>query len=204
MKIFSVLVIFFSLIGCGSISKETTPNLKVSALTSENINSLIKVLTSVEGTKYTWGGQSKADGFDCSGLLIWALNHIGFKWFDSENGFVKDINAQNFYDYNAFLFDVLEDYSASMHTPTRGDFIFFDADNDGVIEHMSVFLQEDESGIQVIDAYSVSGKVSVRYINDFHNKNPVYGRPIVWEIIRTRPKSHSHQADKKTTKAIRS
>lgn len=183
MKIFSVLVIFFSLIGCGSSSKETPPNLKPSALTSEEINSLIEILTSVEGTKYKWGGQSKSDGFDCSGLLIWGLNNLGFNWFDSESGFVKDINAQNFYDYNAFLFDALEDYSASMHTPTAGDYIFFDADNDGIIEHMSVFIQKDEQGIKVIDAYSVAGEVSIRYVDDFYSKNPVYGRPIVWEKV---------------------
>ena len=49
----------------------------------------VKAVRSVIGRPYIWGGQSSGKGFDCSGLVIWALNEAGIK--------VTDMTALNLY-----------------------------------------------------------------------------------------------------------
>ena len=39
----------------------------------------VKIIRSVIGRPYKWGGQSPETGFDCSGLIIWGLNQVNIK-----------------------------------------------------------------------------------------------------------------------------
>jgi cell wall-associated NlpC family hydrolase len=39
----------------------------------------VKAALSVVGTRYQWGGESPATGFDCSGLVRWAYGRVGIE-----------------------------------------------------------------------------------------------------------------------------
>lgn len=45
----------------------------------------VRALRRAVGKPYRWGGQKLTEGFDCSGLVIWAFSEIGWR--------IKDTNA---------------------------------------------------------------------------------------------------------------
>lgn len=138
------------------------------------LNSAIKA----QGLPYIWGGQSLDNGFDCSGLMVWAANdsYSIEHWLDAEANVVSDVTADTLYNYNS--------QPLALRSMTPGDIIFFDADNDGVMEHSAYFVEPSKDGESplVFDAYSVTGVVGYRYVDDFWSKNPFFAR---LEIIET-------------------
>lgn len=121
-----------------------------------------------EGVPYGWDGQS-IEGVDCSGLIVLAMNAIGFEYFFNGLDYVEDITADQFFSYNTY----------AIEEPKYGDLIFFDADGDGIKEHVSIFMSWAENGNAIVfDAYSVSGFTGIREVADFQSKNPVYGELI--------------------------
>ena len=51
----------------------------------------LEVIRKAIGAPYTWGGQCIEKGFDCSGLIYWGLNEIGFE--------VPDLTASHYIRY---------------------------------------------------------------------------------------------------------
>lgn len=50
----------------------------------------ISAIKSQAGRPYIWGGQAPATGFDCSGLIVWAMREAGRK--------TDDLSAAGLYD----------------------------------------------------------------------------------------------------------
>lgn len=50
----------------------------------------LSAIKSQVGRPYIWGGQAPATGFDCSGLVIWAMREAGRK--------ISDLSAAGLYD----------------------------------------------------------------------------------------------------------
>ncbi len=172
MKIFSILFILL-LTACGSESDSAPGQLFDIELSESQKQSFIDAASKTIGRPYKWGGQDLKNGFDCSGLMVWAFNDMGYQWFAYSDGYTKDITAQNFFDFNSIPF-------TSSDNLAPGDFIFFDANNDNHHEHVSIFLEQNENGFYVLDAYSKAGTVQKRYVVDFWQKNPSFGKPVYW------------------------
>ncbi len=123
------------------------------------------------------GGNSAETGFDCSGLIVFLYNEIGCKWFRNGAYLVNDVDADKIFRYNS-------EYIQDIKSLEKGDFIFFDADSNGVIEHVSIFFNFDnEKNVWVWDASDYpDGKkvnmVSYRKINNLFGKNPFFGKPL--------------------------
>ncbi len=170
------VMLAFLVVACTDEHHEVEPvdNAERGFLSENEREAFVRAAESAIGYKYTWGGQSKDVGFDCSGLIVWALNSIGIDHFAADGYLVHDITAQKFYDDNVeHMFDI--------RNLERGDLIFFDADQDGHIEHMSIFdKMESLEEIWVIDAYSVVWEVAHRQVENFWGKNPSFGRLVVY------------------------
>lgn len=126
----------------------------------------------MRGQPYVWGGDTVEKGFDCSGLIQWAFRQQGFGHFRNGDEVHREITAHDMYHFNT-------ERVTSINDLRRGDFIFFDENGDGRITHNSVFDRIDEDGrVWVYDAYSVSGVVEYRGVENFWGKGPLFGRPL--------------------------
>ncbi|MFG1487797.1 NlpC/P60 family protein [Oceanospirillum sp. HFRX-1_2] len=168
--------IIFLLAGCGeSDQPDGVPfeGYQTVELTTEEKQLVISQVQSAIGQPYLWGGQSMTEGFDCSGLLVWAYqqsNLLGWKWKDR---LVTDATAQTMHDDNSTGSTYL-----TLNDMKAGDWIFFDADYNGTLEHMSIYSHTDDQGIWVWDAYSIKGEVALRVVDNFQAKNPYFSKPM--------------------------
>lgn len=148
---------------------------------------LLHAVRTVLGHPYVWGGDSVANGFDCSGLIQWAYRELGVDHFRNGEAVYSEIAAHELYQYNTLP---LEDIDATR----TGDFVFFDVNGDGRITHNAVFDRVDEQGqVWVYDAYSVAGAVVYRTVEDFWNKGPCFGRPLKTIPRASADKGHAPQ-----------
>ena len=85
------------------------------------------------GTKYTWGGESADEGFDCSGFVQEVLEAFG----QDPKG---DQTAQGLYDY------FLRNGRSSTH-PARGALCFY-GNSQGAITHVALAI----NNYQIIEA----------------------------------------------------
>lgn len=175
---FYILLSTIVLLVIYSVYSEYSPPTKWSQVEVTNVEKQVwlNILPSLEGIPYKLGGQSPQSGFDCSGLIVYLYNQIGIKWFKYENSLVRDVSADALYNYNVSYID-FEDLKP-------GDFIFFDTDIDGKIDHVSIFDRIDENGnIWVWDATTdpdgiIINAVSHRIIKNFWLKKPLFGKPL--------------------------
>lgn len=82
------------------------------------VDRLLAVIKGVLGTPYRWGGESLF-GFDCSGLVQWALGKLGI-WVP------RTASAQ-------------WEYTRPVKHPSAGDLVFFDTDGPGPT-HVGVYV----------------------------------------------------------------
>jgi len=115
------------------------------------------------GVPYKLGGQGY-DYMDCSGLIIKSLNDIGINNLYYDGNVVFDTTADGLYRFN----------SLETKTPKPGDLIFFDVENTGRMTHVSIFLTFTETSVVVLDAFSGSGRVEIREVEEFYSKNHVF------------------------------
>lgn len=105
------------------------------------------------GKKYVWGGQSPDKGFDCSGLVIWALNQSGKN--------IGDTDAAGLYNNSKKItIDELQ----------PGDLIFTEFGKNGA-DHVGMYTENNT----VISASKGSGKVIEREFSNYW-KQGKFGR----------------------------
>jgi len=137
----------------------------------------LEMCNQLNGSLYKVGGNSVEEGFDCSGLIVYLYSQLNCYWFKNENNLVNDVSSESMYKFNCLPVSRLDKLIA-------GDFIFFDADGNNVIEHVSIFNNlDDENNVWVWDASDypdgeIVNKVSYRKINNFWEKNPKFGKPL--------------------------
>jgi murein DD-endopeptidase len=137
----------------------------------------LKYLSRLQGIIYKEGGNNPKEGFDCSGLIVYAYNKLGYRWFRDSTFLVNDISADALYRYNVKKIK-------NINLLKSGDLIFFDTNNDKILEHVSIFIRKDnQNNIWVLDATDypdgkIVNKVSYRKINNFYNKHPLFGSPL--------------------------
>lgn len=173
IKIGILIFVAVWLTGCLlAIDKSTTSSAGYTLvpLTEKERDRLVNDISTIIGYPYTWGGDTKEKGFDCSGLIQWAYRQQGFGLFINGDYMKAEITAHNLYHQNSlplFQLDHLE----------RGDFIFFDENADEGITHNAVFDRMDsDGGVWVWDAYSTDGIVTHRKVDDFWSKGPSFAQ----------------------------
>jgi len=167
---------------CGGGSSSENPSIndyEHVELTAYDKSNLIDAVTSVLGSQYLLGGQSVEEGFDCSGLLVWAYDKLGFEGFQVGDKVKYDANSKDMFKYNVADIAPVFDYSYLNHY-SEGDWLFFENEETQKIEHVAVFSHYDSEleQVWVWDATDLTGIVSYRYIEDFLNKNPYITKPL--------------------------
>lgn len=147
-------------------------------LTHEEKMSLIEQIKAAEGVRYVWGGENPDTGLDCSGLIIWAYGSLGYKGFRKDENVVHDVTAHDMFTYSATSLSAMADTRELLSYET-GDFLFFDMNSDGRIDHVAVFISFDETTdtVSVWDASTNTKMVALREIKNILTKNPLIGRP---------------------------
>lgn len=168
------MLLLIGLAGCSGLTKspESFDRYRQQLLTDAEREQVIQDIQIVLGSKYTWGGDTVKKGFDCSGLIQWAFRQQGFGQFRSGDEVHHEITAHDMYHYNT-------EHVAKIDGLRHGDFIFFDEDGNGQITHNAAFDHVDDYGrVWVYDAYSIWGIAVYRYIENFWDKGPLFGRPM--------------------------
>lgn len=102
---------------------------------SYNVNTLIQVAKSMQGTSYLWGGQTPA-GFDCSGFIYYTYREAGMK--------IQRLSTEGYYGQ-----------TVNVANPQIGDLVFFSNTYKTGISHMGIYLGNK----QFIHASSSAGVV---------------------------------------------
>lgn len=135
----NLITVFLVLAAIVVFSSTTNTAVKMRELTAGEIERMFDILRNLKSAPYVWGGTSE-HGIDCSGLVIYLLNQLGFKKFLFKNTLVLDVTADNFFKYNTKPLKDIKDLR-------KGDLIFFDMNEDGVYDHVVVFEQIDPHGV---------------------------------------------------------
>jgi len=146
-------------------------------LSNCEIRKFLIYLSSLKDTKYKEGGNNPKEGLDCSGLIVYIYNELGYRWFRDSLSLVTDVSADVLYHFNVKKIQNIKQLKP-------GDLIFFYANNEKIIEHVSVFIRKDKkNSFWVMDATDypdgrIVKKVSYRKIYNFYKKHPLFGRPL--------------------------
>jgi len=110
----------------------------------------VQAAESQVGVPYQWGGQTQGQGFDCSGLVDWALAQAGIAipGVDLGGAGAHGATAQQLYDATAA--------SAAAGLPEPGDLVFFGASATQVA-HVGIYVGDN----LMIDAPSTGETVRI-------------------------------------------
>jgi len=75
--------------GTGSGTKSTGNTASLPKITGVNGESIVNICVSMLGVPYTWAGESRSGGVDCSGLVVYAYRQIGIGLAHQSNSLVK-------------------------------------------------------------------------------------------------------------------
>lgn len=141
---------------------------------------LITQIRSVAGVKYVWGGQTPEEGLDCSGLIVWAYEKLGYLGFRKESDTVFDVTSYEMFAYNIESGKIITDMREFLDYET-GDFLFFDINSDGKIDHVAIFMHYDAvtGYVWIWDASTNMKGVAYRPVKNILKKNPIMGRPMM-------------------------
>lgn len=100
---------------------------------------IIRTARSVKGKRYKWGGETPAEGFDCSGLIFWVYRSHGIK--------VPRVSWQQ---YTAGTF-------VEKHDIRPGDIVFYKVQTGksihvGIVTERSTFVHSPRSGKGVTES----------------------------------------------------
>jgi len=73
----------------GSSTKSTGNTASLPKITGVNGESIVNICISMLGVPYTWAGESRSGGVDCSGLVVYAYRQIGIGLPHQSNSLVK-------------------------------------------------------------------------------------------------------------------
>ncbi|HVS58594.1 MAG TPA: NlpC/P60 family protein [Candidatus Saccharimonadales bacterium] len=96
---------------------------------SSQLEAFVQAALGQVGKPYVWGGQSPFKGFDCSGLVLWALAQAGIDY--------PDMTAA-------------DEYNLGPHVPAdqlqRGDLVFWanDTSDPSTIHHVAIYLGNNQ------------------------------------------------------------
>lgn len=143
-------------------------------MSSEEKECFFQILPSLIGVPYKLGGNS-TNGIDCSGLIIYLYNQLGYEWFLYGDVLKKDVSAQVLLDYNSV--------QTTFEKLKKGDFIFFDPDNNGSIDHVVIFDYIKDGEIWIWDATDEPDgipikAVSHRILKNMNQKFPFFAKPL--------------------------
>ncbi|MGL5700709.1 MAG: C40 family peptidase [Kluyvera sp.] len=98
---------------------------RLSPKTTAKLRTVLHRLESQLGKPYLWGGVSPRDGFDCSGLVFYAFNHVlERKLPRTANGMYQDNNLKSIHQSRL----------------KQGDLIFFNINQRPGADHVGVYL----------------------------------------------------------------
>jgi cell wall-associated NlpC family hydrolase len=133
---------------------------------------LVQHIQTAVSLPYKEGGNTTDKGFDSAGLIQWAYREMGFERFRKDDEVFRQTTPDDLYRYNASRLENQADLR-------RGDFLFFDMDSNGRMDHNAVFDRMDEQGrIWVYDAYPDWGVVTYRFIESAEKQRMFFGRPL--------------------------
>lgn len=102
---------------------------KLSPKAAASLRIVIERLKSQLGKPYVWGGQSPGEGFDCSGLVFYAWNHVLTRKLPrTANGMYQDKHLK----------------SVHQKTLQRGDLVFFNINQRPGADHVGVYLGDGQ------------------------------------------------------------
>lgn len=121
--------------------KEKIPAININ---TENVDAeeLMRFAESLEGIKYQYGGQSRASGFDCSGLVWFVFNHFNIK---APRTSVQYTNVGK---------------EVNIAESKRGDIILFTGANakESKVGHLGLITSNEKNKITFLHAASGGGR----------------------------------------------
>jgi LysM repeat protein len=106
------------------VSKEKTENPTTPPTDSNNYSSVTDLALSLVGTPYKWGGNSP-QGFDCSGFIYYVFNN--------QNNSLQRLSSEGYYNRSYYI-----------HTPQKGDLVFFENTYKPGISHMGIYIGDNK------------------------------------------------------------
>ena len=111
------------------------------------LRTVIHRLESQLGKPYLWGGNSPTDGFDCSGLVFYAFNHVlDRKLPRTANGMYRDNGLK----------------SIRQNSLKQGDLVFFNINQRPGADHVGVYLGDG----RFIEAPRTGLKIRISRLSD--------------------------------------
>ncbi|MGC6096703.1 C40 family peptidase [Citrobacter portucalensis] len=133
------------------LSQET-----LSPKAAASLRVVIQRLKSQLGKPYVWGGQSPGEGFDCSGLVFYAWNHVlSRKLPRTTNAMYQDTHLK----------------FVRQEKLRRGDLVFFDISERPGADHVGVYL----GGGQFIEAPRTGLNIRISQLSDDFWQNHYLG-----------------------------
>lgn len=124
-----------------SVAKRRAPK------TNARLRTVIHRLESQLGKPYLWGGNSPTDGFDCSGLVFYAFNHVlERKLPRTANGMYRDNGLK----------------SVRQSSLKKGDLVFFNINQRPGADHVGVYLGDG----RFIEAPRTGLKIRISQLSD--------------------------------------
>jgi LysM repeat protein len=103
--------------------------------TDNSYSSVADLALSLVGTPYKWGGNTP-EGFDCSGFIYYLFN--------KEGSSLQRLSSEGYYNRSYYI-----------HTPQKGDLVFFENTYKPGISHMGIyagdnkFIHAGDNGVEV-------------------------------------------------------
>lgn len=160
--------------GCNGEGMGTEPadDYRQVQLTETERAKLIGHIAGVLGQPYHDGGDSIDQGFDSAGLIQWAYREMEIDRFRRDDQVRRQTTPDDLYRYNT-------DWLAQQADLRHGDFLFFDADSNGRMDHVAVYDRTNgKDQIMVYDAYEPTREVTRRALDDKEVQEMVFGRPL--------------------------
>lgn len=115
--------------------------------TGAKLRTVMHRLESQLGKPYLWGGNSPTDGFDCSGLVFYAFNHVlERKLPRTANGMYRDNSLKSVHQGNLKM----------------GDLVFFNINQRPGADHVGVYLGDG----RFIEAPRTGLKIRISQLSD--------------------------------------
>lgn len=166
-KRFILILIVPLLIACGSSKKiadnnSSSAEIKHGKIESNKhvVNNVIKTAKEFEGTRYKFGGTTKA-GMDCSGLVYRAFRQVDIALPRVSRDMAR------------------KGVSVRLRDIMQGDLIFFKTGKRRVINHVGLVVESNRMGIRFIHSTTSQGVIISSLNEDYWKKAFVEARRVI-------------------------